>query len=46
MLEQQIYLKSVTGGKNHRNSLVHHFESSFGNLTHKFRLISTEILGL
>ena len=38
MSEEQIYLKSVTGGKNHRNSLVYHFESSCGNLTHEFLL--------
>ena len=36
MSEEQIFLKSVTGGKNHRNSLVFHFESSCGNLTHEF----------
>ena len=36
MSEENLYLKNVTGGKIHRNSLVFHFQCD--ELTHEFQI--------
>jgi len=44
MIEENLILKNVTGGKNHRSSLVFHFVCDDQN--HEFHIRTNFILGL